>query len=91
MLRRSASSRPVQAHACTMCDQLYPDKEDADACCRCRSCKKKHKKQGYRSLCPRCSYGDDLRIARREVRRHEKDLQRAQECLDELIRQGRPA
>jgi hypothetical protein len=90
-LKNTTVSVPVSAWACGMCQCVYADKKSADECCKCGSCGKKFKKRSsYDSNCEVCSYGQELRNTRADVRRCQNHLRMARERLERLLKEPPP-
>lgn len=47
----------VKAYKCVNCNSVYLEKEEADRCCKCKSCKNYIGKFSNRSGYVHCSYG----------------------------------
>lgn len=87
-------SIPVEAWSCTECVAVHRNKEDADACCLCTSCRRKFKNTRQVSLqvslCDSCSWTSDVQSARDDVERTQARFNEARDYLAKLISERPP-
>ncbi len=85
------SIKTVMAYECSKCSSVFREEGEAEACCTCTHCGKKMDKRSFRTRCAHCSYGADLREARKDVKRTEERLESAKKRLERLLKEGKPA
>lgn len=82
----------VECFVCDVCGQPHRARCNAVDCCKCITCGTKFDHRGhYGSECGSCSYGSQLREARKAVTRAEEQLASATRRRQELLRMKRPA
>lgn len=82
----TTDSKSVTAWACSLCQRVHAEKEDADKCCECDECGQKFAHDvGYQPRCDSCQYGSQLREVRKSVERAKRDLKNNEERLERLV------
>lgn len=76
----------VRAFACPMCKSVRATREEAEECCSCNECHGQFQKRtSYTSICDGCSWGQNVRGRRADVRRYTEQLKNAEEQLAKLL------